>query len=125
MDKLKAVKLVIAGMFLFILVGTASYFAIMLLFGFEIFNFFRNRLNQVELYSANFWSFWTALFLYQLMNFIGFNTTFNWLFSAANFSEAEARDRSTIKYLMLAGLCLGTLMLILLRSDPGFYNVVE
>ncbi|PKL47350.1 MAG: hypothetical protein CVV42_13540 [Candidatus Riflebacteria bacterium HGW-Riflebacteria-2] len=123
MEKLNSVKLAITGTLLFILVGTASYLAIMLLFGFEIFNFFRNRLNQSELYSANFWSFWTALFLYQVMNFIGFNTGFNWLFPVANFSEAEARDRSIIKYLMLAGLCLGTLLLILLRPDPGFYNV--
>ncbi len=125
MEKFKSVKLAIAGTLLFVLVGTASYLAIMLLFGFEIFNFFRNRLNQAELYSANFWSFWTALLLYQALNVLGFNTGFNWLFPAANFSEAEAKDRSIIKYVMLAGLCLGTLLLILLRPDPGFYNISE
>ncbi len=122
METLKSAKMIFAAMLLFILIGTMSYLAVMLAFGFDIFYYFRKRANQAELYSANFWSFWAALALYQTLNLLGFSYGFDRLFPASGFSESEAGDRSIIKYVMLTGLCLGTLLLILLRPDTGFYN---
>lgn len=112
-------------MLLMILAGTASYLAVMLLFGFEIFDYFRKSINQPELYSANFWNFWGALAIYQVLNIIGFNTGFNRLFPLSRFSPEEVKDLRSMKFAMMAGLCLGTFVLILLRPDTGYYNLTE
>ncbi len=109
---------------LFVLVGTAAYLATMLLFGFEIFDAFRKRSNQPELYAASFWNFWAALLVYQILNLLGFNFGFNRLFPITEFAADEARDRQIIKLIMVTGLCLGTLLLMLLRPDQGFYNTI-
>ena len=125
METLKTVKVAFAAMLLMILVGTVSYLAVMLLFGFEIFDYFRKSANQPELYSANFLNFWGAFVIYQVLNVFGFNTGFNRLFPLSSFLPGEARERSSIKFAMMAGLCLGTALLILLRPDTGFYNLVD
>ena len=125
MEKLKCVKVAFTAMLLMILAGTVSYLAVILVFGFEIFDYFRKSFNQPELYSANFWNFWAALFIYQVLNIIGFNTGFNRLFPLSKCSPEEVQELSSMKFAMMAGLCLGTLMLILLRPDTGFYNLAE
>jgi len=125
METLKTAKVAFTAMFLMILVGTVSYLAVMLLFGFEIFDYFRKSANQPELYSANFWNFWGAFVIYQVLNVLGFNTGFNRLFPLSKFSPGEARELSSMKFAMMAGLCLGTMTLILFQPDTGFYNLTE
>lgn len=124
METGKSIKIVAGAFLVFVLVGSAAYLATMLLFGFEIFTVFCKRFNQPELYAANFWNFWAALLVNQILNLLGFNFGFNRLFPITKFAADEARDRQIIKLVMAAGLCFGTLLLILLRQDQGFYNTI-